>query len=160
MREEGTAMNPWMILVGLVLIAVVFVALPVGLSMSTRYRRWKIVPCPATYRPAAILVGRAGLAEALGIRALRQVRACSLWPERCGCARRCLALPEDAIHDAPTVSTPARLEYPPLFVRRLRRRDQFPAAGRAPSAWCGAARASAMTGVPPTSAGHRPPTAS
>jgi hypothetical protein len=152
-------MNPWTILVGLVVIAVVFVALPVGLSMSIRYRSWKIVACPAAYRPAAILVGHAGLAEALGIRALRRIRACSLWPERYGCARRCLELREDAIHDAPTASTPARLEFPPVLVRRVPRHERFRAAGRAPGAWCGAARASALTRVPPTSAGLRPPRA-
>jgi hypothetical protein len=118
-------MNPWLILVGLVLIAVVFVALPVGLSMSARYRCWKIVGCPRSYRPAAVLVGRAGLAEALGIRALRRVRACSLWPERGGCDRGCLSLPEDEIHDAPTVSIPARVEYPPLFLRRACRRHRL-----------------------------------
>ena len=127
-------MNPWMILVGVVLIAVVCVALPVGLSMSARYRRWKIVGCPTAYRPAAILVGRAGLAEALGLRVLRRVRACSLWPERCGCDRGCLRLPEDEIHDAPTVSTPARVEYPPLFLGRIRLRRQFAPLGRTPSA--------------------------
>jgi hypothetical protein len=127
-------MNPWMILVGLVLIAIIFVALPVGRAMSVHYRRWKIVGCPTTYRPAAILVGRAGLAEALGIRALRRVRGCSLWPERCGCDRGCLDLPEDEIHDAPTVSTPARVEYPPLFLRRVRRRHQRLMPGLAPRA--------------------------
>lgn len=112
-------MNPWMVLTGIVVIAVVFVALPVGCSMSAQYRRWKIVRCPRAYRPAAIRVGRAGLAEALGIRALRRVNGCSLWPERCGCDRRCLDLPGDEIHDAPSVSTPARAEYPPLFLRRV-----------------------------------------
>ena len=127
-------MNPWLILVGLVLIAVVCVALPIGLAMSAHYRRWKIVGCPNTYRPAAILVGRAGLAEALGIRALRRVRGCSLWPERRGCDRRCLDLPEDEIHDAPTVSTPARVEYPPLFLGRVRRRYQRVIQATAPRA--------------------------
>ena len=115
-------MNPWIIFVGIVVMAVAFVALPVGCSMSAQYRRWKIARCPTAYRPAAVLVGRAGLAEALGIRALRRVRDCSLWPERCGCNRRCLNLPEDEIHDAPTVSTPARVETPPLFLRRARHR--------------------------------------
>jgi hypothetical protein len=47
----------------------------------------------------------------------RRVRACSLWPERCGCDRGCLDLAEDEIHDAPTVSIPPRVEYPPLFLR-------------------------------------------
>ena len=102
-------MNPWVIVAGVLVIALVLVALPVGLAMSARYRRWKIVACPATYRPAAILVGRAGLAEALGIRALRGVRGCSLWPRRSHCDRRCLDLADDEVHDAPTVSIPARL---------------------------------------------------
>ena len=115
-------MNPWIILIGLVVIAVGFVALPVGLSMSAQYRRWKIVGCPHAYRPAAVLVGWAGLAEALGIRALRRVRGCSLWPERYGCDRRCLDLPENEVHDAPTVSSPPKVEYPPLFLRRARGR--------------------------------------
>jgi hypothetical protein len=100
-------MNLWAVIVGIVLIAVVCVALPVGLAMSARYRRWKIVDCPAAYRPTAILIGRAGLAEALGIRSLRRILGCSRWPERCGCNRRCLAVPDDAMHDAPIVSTPS-----------------------------------------------------
>jgi hypothetical protein len=115
-------MNLWIVLIGLVVLAVGFVALPVGLAMSVRYRRWKIVACPRTYRPAAILVGRAGLAEALGVRALRRVRGCSLWPERYGCDRRCLRLPEDDVHDAPTVSTPARAAYPAVRSTRSRAR--------------------------------------
>jgi hypothetical protein len=127
-------MNAWLIFVGIIVIAVAFVVLPAGCSMSAQYRRWKIVACPRSYRPAAILVGRAGLAEALGVRALRRVRACSLWPERCGCDRGCLDLPEGEIHDAPTVSTPARIEWPPLFLRRVRRRHQLVAPGRTPSA--------------------------
>ena len=116
-------MNPWIVLIGLVVIAVGFVALPVGLSMSARYRRWKIVVCPHAYRPAAILVGRAGLAEALGIRSLRRVRGCSLWPGRYGCDRGCRNLADGEIHDAPTVSTPANAEYPPLFLRWARHRQ-------------------------------------
>ena len=99
-------MNLWAVIVGIVLIAVVYVALPVGLAMSARYRRWKIVDCPAAYRPTAILVGWAGLAEALGIRSLRRILGCSRWPERYGCDRRCLAVSDDEMHDAPTVSIP------------------------------------------------------
>lgn len=114
-------MNPWMVLAGLVVIAVAFVALPVGLSMWAQYRRWKVVACPNLYRPAAVLVGRAGLAEALGIRGVRRVRDCSLWPDRRGCDRRCLNLPEDAMHDAPTASIPARAGYAWPFRRGLRR---------------------------------------
>jgi len=101
-------MNSWIAILGIVIIAIVYVAVPVGLSMYHRYRRWKIVTCPAVYRPAAILIGRAGLAEALGIRSLRRIRGCSRWPERYGCDRRCLAASDDEIHDAPSVSIPVR----------------------------------------------------
>jgi hypothetical protein len=103
-------MNSWIAIVGVVVIAVVYVAVPVGLTMYRRHRGWKIVSCPAVYRPTAILVGRAGLAEALGIRSLRRIRGCSLWPERYGCDRRCLGASDDEIHDAPSVSTPARAD--------------------------------------------------
>ena len=92
-------MNAWLIIVGVVLIAALYVALPVGLAMSARYRRQKLVDCPVGYRPATILVGRAGLAEATGIRALRRVRRCSLWPARGDCARRCLARPDDRLRE-------------------------------------------------------------
>ena len=92
-------MNAWIVLVGVVLIAALYVMLPVGFAMSARYRRQKLVDCPVGYRPATILVGRAGLAEATGIRALRRIRRCSLWPERRSCARRCLKLPDARIRD-------------------------------------------------------------
>ena len=59
-------MNVWIVLAGIALLAVVCVALPVALSMAARYRRWKIVTCPGAYRPTAILIGRAGLAEMVG----------------------------------------------------------------------------------------------
>ena len=92
-------MNAWVVLVGVVLIAVLYVALPVGLAVSARYRRQKLVDCPVGYHPATILVGRAGLAEAAGIRALRRIRRCSLWPERLDCARRCLDLPDERLRE-------------------------------------------------------------
>lgn len=114
-------MDFWIVLAAIVLIAVVYVALPVGLSASARYRRWKIVGCPTAYHPTAILVGRAGLAEALGIRSLRRIRGCALWPERYGCDRRCLGVPDDELHDAPSVSTPSRAEASLPLVRRRRR---------------------------------------
>ena len=92
-------MNAWVIIVGVVLVAALYVALPVGLAMSARYRRQKLVDCPVGYRPATILVGRAGLAEATGIRALRRIRRCSLWPTRRDCARRCLSRPDERLRD-------------------------------------------------------------
>jgi hypothetical protein len=92
-------MNAWVVLAGVVLIAALYVVFPVGLAMWACYRRQKLVGCPVGYRPATIRVGRAGLAEATGIRALRRIRRCSLWPTRHGCARRCLELPEERIRE-------------------------------------------------------------
>ena len=90
-------MNAWVVLAGVVLIAALYVALPVGLAMWACYRRQKLVDCPVGYRPATIRVGRAGLAEATGIRALRRIGYCSLWPTRRDCARRCLDRPDDRL---------------------------------------------------------------
>lgn len=92
-------MNAWIVIVGVALVAALYVALPVGLAMSARYRRQKLVDCPVGSRPATILVGRAGLAEATGIRALRRIRRCSLWPERRECARRCLDLRDERLRE-------------------------------------------------------------
>lgn len=100
-------MNPWIVIPGIVVLAVVYVALPVGLAMSAHYRRWKVVECPMAYRPTAVLVGRAGVAEAFGIRSLRGILGCSLWPARYGCRRGCLALPDGALRDASTAATPS-----------------------------------------------------
>ena len=96
-------MNAWVVLAGVGLIAALYVVLPVGLAMWACYRRQKLVDCPVGYRPATIRVGRAGLAEATGIRALRRIRRCSLWPSRQDCARRCLALPEEHIRETTSV---------------------------------------------------------
>ena len=92
-------MNAWVVLTGVVLIAALYVVLPVGLAMSARYRRQKLVDCPVGYRPATIRMGRAGLAEATGIRALRRIRYCSLWPTRHDCARRCLDLHDERLRE-------------------------------------------------------------
>ena len=95
-------MNPWVILVGILLVTLAYVVIPVGRAMSAQYRRQKFVDCPAGVCPAKVLVGRTGLAEVTGIRALRRIRACSLWPGRQGCRQRCLQRPEDRFRDGPT----------------------------------------------------------
>lgn len=92
-------MRPELILPLIAVIAVVYVLLPVGLAMRARYRRPKLVRCPLLPCEATIAVRGAALAEALGVRSLRRVRACSLWPRHRGCAEACLALPEVAIRD-------------------------------------------------------------
>ncbi|HEV8440016.1 MAG TPA: hypothetical protein VGT40_18150 [Methylomirabilota bacterium] len=92
-------MNPWLIMPALVVLAVIYVLLPVGAAMSTRYRRAKLVRCPLTGRKTALRVERAGVAEALGRRSLRRVSYCSLWPERRNCSQACLELPEERIRE-------------------------------------------------------------
>jgi len=92
-------MNAGVVLAGVVLIAALYVVLPAGLAMWACYRRQKLVDCPVGYRPATILVGRAGLAAATGIRALRRIRRCSLLPTRRECARRCLDLRDERLRE-------------------------------------------------------------
>lgn len=88
-------MNPWFVLPALLVLAVLYVMLPVGLAVWSRYRAWQSVRCPVGGRAAMIAVdaGRAGAAAAVGARSLRLV-GCSLVPERLTCGRLCLrALP-------------------------------------------------------------------
>lgn len=85
-------MNAEIVLPAIVLLALLYVVFPVATAMAVDFRRDRRVPCPVTGGDAAIHVARTGLAEALGIRSLRQVNACSLWPEHGGCPRTCLGL--------------------------------------------------------------------
>ena len=94
-------MNLWVLLPALVLVAALYVLVPVGWAMASHYRRRKLVRCPLTGLEVAIKIERAGLAEALGRRTLRQVGDCSLWPKRARCDRPCLACPEEAIRELP-----------------------------------------------------------
>jgi hypothetical protein len=90
-------MNLWIALVLVVLLAVVYVAVPVGRAMASRYRHPALVRCPRHRHDVTIEVGRAGLAEALGMRALRRVARC---PLRDGaCREECLRLPEEALRE-------------------------------------------------------------
>ncbi len=93
-------MRPELVLPALAVVAFVYLLLPVGLAMRARYRGRKVLRCPRLPRYGVIRVARAGLAEALGIRSLRTVRQCSLWPSQNGCAQGCLAAPEEAIRDS------------------------------------------------------------
>jgi hypothetical protein len=96
-RRKGRTMDLWLVVPGLVLLSLLYVVLPVAYAMASHYRRPKLVRCPLAREDAAIQVGRAGAAEALGRRALRRVEACSLWPERRACLQSCLDAPEGAI---------------------------------------------------------------
>jgi hypothetical protein len=82
-------MDPSVVLIGLAVVAVVFVLLPVGAAMASRFRDARSVRCPESRTDAVVTVGRAGLAEVLGTPAARRITTCSLWPERGGCAQAC-----------------------------------------------------------------------
>lgn len=86
-------MNFWSVLVGLAVIALVFVLAPVASSAFWDWRRpWRLT-CPRAGSVAQIRVAaaRAAVAEVFGRRAT--IEQCSLWPGLRGCAQDCLALP-------------------------------------------------------------------
>ena len=89
-------MNPWLILLALIVIALVFVVIPVGLAAYRQWRRpWRFT-CPRAGMTAQIQVdaARASFAEVLGGKP--EIDRCTLWPELLGCQQGCLALPADA----------------------------------------------------------------
>ena len=87
-------------LIGLTLTAIVvlalgFVALPVGLAMWSAYHAPVPLQCPYARCDVTVRIGRAGLAEALGIRSLRRIDECAIRQDRWFCRDACLAtLPE------------------------------------------------------------------
>jgi hypothetical protein len=86
--------NPWIVVPSLVLVAVVFVLLPVAAAAYSRFRQPWRVPCPVDHAEAEIGVDAvaAARAELVGRRQLSVVR-CSFWPERQGCAQGCVDAP-------------------------------------------------------------------
>ena len=92
-------MNVWLVLGAVTVMAVLFVAIPVWLAARGYFRGAKLVSCPVVGAGASVLIGRAGLAEALGRRSLRRILACSFWPRRSGCAQGCRLLADDEISE-------------------------------------------------------------
>lgn len=102
-------MNPLLILLGLAVIAFLFVLLPVASAAFWRWRRpWRLT-CPRTESVAQIRVAasRAAVAEAFGHRAA--VERCSLWPVR-GCRDECLALSTTEMRAVPSGTPPPRAD--------------------------------------------------
>jgi len=73
-------------------IGVIYVLLPVALSVFAEFREPKQVTCPESSEPARVLVDarHAAVTSAVGLRTLR-LRGCSRWPHRGGCDRSCLS---------------------------------------------------------------------
>lgn len=87
-------MNPWVVLLALVVLAVVFVVVPVGVATFAHWRRPLRLTCPRAGTEAQIRVTatRAAVAAVLG-RGAPGIERCSLWPTLRGCREECLALP-------------------------------------------------------------------
>jgi hypothetical protein len=92
-------MNAWLVLAIIAALALVYVAIPVGLAARAYFRRHRLVRCPLIGLGAGVLVGRAGVAEALGRRSLRRITDCTYWPRHRNCAQRCRNLPDEKIRD-------------------------------------------------------------
>src|SRR5581483_5733139 len=87
--------EPWVVLGGLALTAVVFVLLPVALTSVHRFRGSWRVPCPETGVEARVRfdVARAVRGELFGGGAPAAIERCSQWPERQGCGQGCVHAP-------------------------------------------------------------------
>lgn len=92
-------MNLWIVLPIVVLVAVLYVLLPVAAAATSYFRGPRIVRCPLKGADTPILVGRAGLAEMLGRRSLRRVEACGLWKDGAPCREDCLRLADGAFRE-------------------------------------------------------------
>ncbi len=84
--------KPLLMIAAIAGIGLVYVVLPVMLDAFMRYRKIRRVTCPEEKKTALMNVNAkaAALAAAQGKAQLR-VSNCSLWPEKRGCAQRCLA---------------------------------------------------------------------
>jgi hypothetical protein len=90
-------MNAWLVLAAVTLLTVTYIIIPVWLATRRHFRSHKLVRCPVVGLGAGVIIGRAGLAEALGCRSLRQISACTFWPQRKNCAQRCRLLADEEI---------------------------------------------------------------
>ena len=92
-------MNVWLVFAAITVMAALFVVIPVWLAARRYFRSAKLVRCPVVGAGASVLIGRAGLAEALGRRSLRRIVACSFWPRRSCCVQGCRLLADDEISE-------------------------------------------------------------
>ena len=88
-------MNAWLVLAAVALVAMVYIIVPVWLAARGYFHSRKFVRCPVVGLNAGVIIGRAGLAEALGRRSLRRIADCTFWPGRKGCAQRCRLMSDD-----------------------------------------------------------------
>ena len=84
--------HPVLVILAVLGIGMLFVVLPVVLTTLSEKREPISVVCPEAGTRARVRLdaGRAARGAAIGRLALR-AEACSLWPEKSGCAQKCLA---------------------------------------------------------------------
>jgi hypothetical protein len=95
-------MNPWIVVPMLVVLAVLFVLLPVAAAVFTQFRRRKLVRCPDTQRDAVIRVDamQAAVAELLHGGRFTVVE-CSLGSRQLSCGQACVRTTPWVMRDAP-----------------------------------------------------------
>ncbi len=98
--------HPWIVVTAVLVIALLYVLVPVVADFYRRYRGSRVLRCPETGREAQVGIdaSHVALTSAFGKPHLR-VENCSLWPEKEGCLQECLTLPE--------VETPGALRLQP-----------------------------------------------
>jgi hypothetical protein len=81
-----------MALIAIAALALVYVVAPIVGGVFFRFRRRRMLRCPATGLTAEVTIdaGHAALTAVPGPPRVR-VAECSLWPEREDCEQRCLA---------------------------------------------------------------------
>lgn len=86
--------NPWIVLVGIAAVGVLFVILPVVGDAFLRFRRARALMCPEAGTDAEVGLDAGYAAWTAAFRTPRlRVKRCSLWPVRHGCTQSCLKLP-------------------------------------------------------------------
>ena len=87
---KGLMSEPWLVLVGVSAIALLYLVIPVVLVGHAELRRGKDTVCPETKQALHVEITAHSAAFSCFGEPLRVAR-CPLWPERAGCAQRCVA---------------------------------------------------------------------
>ncbi len=83
--------GPLLLILVIVATGLLFVVAPVVTDIYARYRNGKALNCPETHSSAKVTLNthQAALGAAFGKPIIR-VKSCSLWPEKSGCAEKCV----------------------------------------------------------------------
>ncbi len=84
--------RPLLLLAAIAALGAVYVVLPVMLDAFWRYHKRRSLTCPEEEKTASVRIdAKAAAWGAARDKTQLRVRDCSLWPEKSGCAQRCLA---------------------------------------------------------------------